>query len=816
MNKTRTVVSFVLPFLAVALVLLAAGRLEQTAPLAAAPLAAAPLTTWHVAPGGDDANDCLSLPNACATISAAIDKASDDDTIVIAAGTYNEHDIEVSKRLTLTGAGAATTIIDGGRNGRVFALHRTVTLSHLTIQNGETPEDGNFFVASGAGLYVSAGESVLLQHVVVRDNYAPELGGGIFNMGQLTIDQSQILNNEAGGQGGGIYGNTATGAITITTSLLSENRAGHAGGGISTNHALLVSDSQLHENVSESYLGGGIAAFGADARLEGVTLSGNQALEGAAIFAQISGAVILENTTLSGNIAGNNYGGIYASGPGINVTIHNSTITGNSRTNSSGVGRNGIAIGGGAQATVSNSIIANNDELQCISNGLVSDGHNLSSDFSCDFTATGDLQGEEPLLFPLGDYGGATPVHALQAGSPAIDAAGNANCPATDQRGLARPYDGDGDSTATCDIGAVELQPQLTIEDLTVLEGTGGATTALFTVSLFPASDDTVTVEYETADGTATAPHDYAAASGVLTFDPHDTEKTISVSIVGDGDDEADETFTVNLSNAANATVAAGAATATIIDDDGLPRLSINDVTMLEGDSGTQQMLFTVTLSPSSAETVTVDYATVGHTATAPGDFMPLSGFLTFAPGETSKEVSVTIVGDVTDEGTEEEFAVQLSRPENAALEKDAGVGIITDDDTARLSHESGPQLLEGDSGVRPATFTVTLSTPAAFPITVDYTITSGCCDDGATAGEDFSGVLSDTLTFAPGETVVTYSVDIIGDLEIEPDERFTSRLDNASAPLAVNTAIAIILNDDDGTVDEQENWLYLPVIRRE
>src|SRR5690606_16556806 len=110
-----------------------------------------------------------------------------------------------------------------------------------------------------------------------------------------------------------------------------------------------------------------------------------------------------------------------------------------------------------------------------------------------------------------------------------------------DQRGLARPYDGDGDSTATCDTGAVELQPQLTIDDLTVLEGTGGTTTALFTVSLFPASDDTVTVEYETAGGTATAPDDYAAVSGVLTFDPDDTEKTIGVSIVSDGDDEADE-----------------------------------------------------------------------------------------------------------------------------------------------------------------------------------------------------------------------------------------------------------------------------------
>jgi hypothetical protein len=796
-------------------ILCALGGLLALGWLAGAPAQAAPLATWHVAPGGDDANDCLSPATACATIGAAVTKANDDDTIQIAAGTYAENDIAISKRLTLNGADAATTIVDGGQNGRVFLLAADSTLRHLTIQNGRTPEDSNIFISGGGGVRVGSGVTALLQHVIIQNNAtsgSSGLGGGIFTTGNLTIDQSQIISNTAEG-GGGIYHYFVTGALTITHSLIADNQAlgsGGGGGGINTGRPLTLADSILRGN-NATYAGGGLMLNGGAALLERVTVMDNLAGSGGAIFSQAVGVATLRNSTVSGNVASGNYGGLYAAGTGVNFAIHNSTIAENRRTNTAGLGQNGVAMVSGAEATLSNSLIANNAERQCSSGGILSAGHNLSSDFFCNLTQPGDQQGVDPLLMPLGDYGGPTPTHALRPGSPAIEGGSNADCPATDQRGLPRPFDGDNDGTAVCDIGAVEAERQLIIADTSVLEGTGGMSTAVFTVTLAPASSQPVTVDYATADGTAVAPADYTATSGTLTFTPGETEQTISVPIVADDVDELDETFFVHLSNASGATILLGTAVGTIIDDDGLPTLSINDVSLTEGNSGVQQMIFAVTLSPASPDVVTVNYGTVNGTAVAPGDYTATSGTLTFTPGQTSQPISVPILGDTIDEGASEQFTVQLTNPVNAVLDKATGSGAILDDDTARLTHQTGPTVLEGDSGLTPATFTVTLSTPAAFPITVEYTVESGCCDDGATAGVDFLGPFSGTLTFSPGTTLVNYTVSIVGDLDVEPDEVFSATLSNANAPISVNASIATILNDD---FDEPQR-VYLPIIIR-
>ena len=783
---------------------------------------AAPLATWYVAPGGDDANDCLSLATACATIGAAALKASADDTIQIAAGTYHESDILINRRLTLVGADAATTIVDGGQNGRVFTLADHSTLRHLTIQNGRTPESGNIFISGGGGVYVGSNVHALLQHVVVQNNITSSSsgpGGGILNAGFLTIDQSSIISNTSQASGGGIYHYPPTGgAITITHAFIANNQsiagAGALGGGISTGRPLFIQDSMIRGNRIPASSGGGIFAGGADAEvwLERVTIAENQGVTGAGIYVQGEGNLTLVNSTISGNVASNNRAGVYgyALGGDVTLTISNTTIAHNSRTNTSGVGANGLAIANGAMATVYNSIMAHNMERQC-SGSITSLGHNLSSDFDCNLIEPGDQQGVDALLMPLGDYGGPTPSHALRPGSPAIEGGSNAHCPAGDQRGVARPFDGDNSGTAVCDIGAVEAERQLVIADTSVVEGTGGMSTAVFTVTLAPAGSQPVTVEYATADGTAVAPDDYTASSGTLPFAPGETEKTISVPIVADDEDELDETFFVHLSNASNATILIGTAVATIIDDDGLPVLNINDATLLEGNSGTQQMIFDATLSLASPEVVTVAYETVDGTAVTPNDYTATSGSLTFAPGQTNRQISVSILGDVIDEGESEQFTVQLSNPVNAALDKAIGVGTIIDDDIARLSHLSGPAVLEGDFGLTPATLTVTLSTPAAFVVTVDYTLSSGCCADGATAGVDFVGPFTGTLTFAPGTTTVNYMVYIVGDLEVEPDEVFYAQLSNANVPINANSAIITILNDD----FEEPQRVYLALIIR-
>src|SRR5262249_42748757 len=143
---------------------------------------------------------------------------------------------------------------------------------------------------------------------------------------------------------------------------------------------------------------------------------------------------------------------------------------------------------------------------------------------------------------------------------------------------------------------------------------------AIFTVYLSGPSNQTVTVNYATADGTATAASgDYQAASGTLTFAPGVTSAAATVLINGDLVDEPDETFFDNLSNPVGATIAGGQGRGTILNDD--LTVSVNDVSVTEGNSGTTAAVFTISLSAASTHSVTVGYYTSGGTATAGTDY---------------------------------------------------------------------------------------------------------------------------------------------------------------------------------------------------
>ena len=198
-----------------------------------------------------------------------------------------------------------------------------------------------------------------------------------------------------------------------------------------------------------------------------------------------------------------------------------------------------------------------------------------------------------------------------------------------------------------------------------------------------------MTVSYQTADGTATvADSDYAAvAATVLTFNPGQTSKTVTVLVTGDSSVEPNETFTVNLSGASGATIADATGQGTILNDDGaaLPLLSINDVSLAEGNSGTTAFTFTVSLSGASASPVTVSYETAEGTASVLTDFTEVTAtVLTFAPGQTSKTVTVLVSGDTSAELTET-FAVNLSGASGATITDGAGQGSIVNDDGAAL-----------------------------------------------------------------------------------------------------------------------------------
>src|SRR5207247_4139798 len=128
----------------------------------------------------------------------------------------------------------------------------------------------------------------------------------------------------------------------------------------------------------------------------------------------------------------------------------------------------------------------------------------------------------------------------------------------------------------------------------------------------------------------ATAGSYYVSTSGTLTFAAGETSKTVTVVVNGDTTKEANETFNVNLTSPTNATIADSQGVGTILNDDGVPTVSINDVTVTEPNSGTTSAVFTVTLSNASDQSITVNYTTVDGTALAGSDYVAASGTLTF------------------------------------------------------------------------------------------------------------------------------------------------------------------------------------------
>ena len=215
------------------------------------------------------------------------------------------------------------------------------------------------------------------------------------------------------------------------------------------------------------------------------------------------------------------------------------------------------------------------------------------------------------------------------------------------------------------------------------------------------ASSLAVTVDWATADDTATQGTDYAETTGTLSFDALETEQTITVPLLDDALDEADETFTIALSNPSNATLDDAEATGTIADNDAAPALTIADAQAAEGD---REITFAVTLGAVSSFAVTVDWTTADGTATADADYTAAEGRLTFAPGQTEATIAVVVFNDALDEGTET-LTVALSNPSNATIADDTATGTITDDDPsvekawlARFGRTAASQVMDAVS----------------------------------------------------------------------------------------------------------------------
>ena len=341
-----------------------------------------------------------------------------------------------------------------------------------------------------------------------------------------------------------------------------------------------------------------------------------------------------------------------------------------------------------------------------------------------------------------------------------------------------------------------DLPPLVSIDDISVVEGDEGVGQVAFTVSLNQASGKTISVDYSSVDGTALAGVDYEAVSGTLTFEPGEFSKTVTVAVLGDTLDEPDEAFSIQLANLINASATDDIGTGTIIDDDvTVPEIAIaiDDVSVAEGDSGTGISEFTVSLSGSSISTITVDYSTENDSAIAQQDYLAASGTLTFEPGETVKTIQVPIVGDTLDE-VDKDFLVNLTNPSNAIIADEQGQGTIVDDDEAPGVSIDDVSIVEGDEGLQQVEFTVSLAQASGKTISVDYTSADGT----ALAGVDYEAVAG-TLTFEPGETSKTITVDVVSDTLDEPDEAFSIQLNNlVNVTVVDDIGTGTIIDDDD------------------
>jgi hypothetical protein len=222
----------------------------------------------------------------------------------------------------------------------------------------------------------------------------------------------------------------------------------------------------------------------------------------------------------------------------------------------------------------------------------------------------------------------------------------------------------------------------ISVNDVTANEGNSGTTTFQFTVSLSAPSSQTVSVSYMTVAGTATAGSDYVSTSGTLTFDPGVTSQTVNVSVNGDVTFEKNETFTLRLQSPQNGVLGRSTGIGTIVNDDPAPRISIASVSGTEPASGsTTTFVFPVTLDVASAVTASVHYATADGTAHAGTDYVAASGTVTFNPGVTIQNITITVLHNDGFSGNAY-FVVNLSIPKNATLAVNQATGTIQSSNT--------------------------------------------------------------------------------------------------------------------------------------
>lgn len=349
--------------------------------------------------------------------------------------------------------------------------------------------------------------------------------------------------------------------------------------------------------------------------------------------------------------------------------------------------------------------------------------------------------------------------------------------------------------------------PSLFVSDPEVIEGQAGQKFVAFTIDLSRPSASLLNFSYKTKDGSAVAGQDYAAKSGVVTFNPGETSKEILVAITGDQLIESDEYFTLLLDQdpATGNGVADVAGIATIKDNDKhstfLPVISINPVVTTETNGGSIYLNFAVTLASPAANAVSASFRTVADgSATGSSDFQTDTGTVDFQPGQTTAIVHIRVFADALSE-FDENISLELFNAQNGVFaggeNSIKATGVVRDIDGPQLVSlfVSDPQIVEGDLGTKFAVFEVRLSRPSDSDISLDFTTSNGT----AKAGTDFVG-RTGSLTFEAGETVKFVRIALKSDEAVEGNEKFTLVVtpnSDIANDVADNVGTMTIINDD-------------------
>lgn len=384
------------------------------------------------------------------------------------AGTPTLTDVSFTGN-AVTGTEATPMCFGGGMS---IAQGSAPTLTDVSFTSNTSDYDAG-------GLFNGNNGSVNLTNVTFELNTASDYGGGMLTntTGHANLTNVTFTSNTASGYGGGLY-NAGTGSTVLNNVTFTSNTSNDSGGGMhnydndatlsnvifSDNESVLGEGGGLFNyssspaltdvtfaNNTAGTIGGGMQNYSGNPTLTNITFSGNSAQSGGGMANYVSSHAILTNVTFSGNQAAN--GGAIFNFSDISLQLTNVTMYQNTADSAGGAI---FSWQNGSITTMTNSIVWGNQPTDSqIHNDSGSNTNITYSDIQGGYTGTGNMD-SDPLLGSLADNGGFTKTHALMMGSPVIDTLEPATCPVTDQRGVTRPIDGNGDGEARCDMGAYE------------------------------------------------------------------------------------------------------------------------------------------------------------------------------------------------------------------------------------------------------------------------------------------------------------------------------------------------------------------------